>query len=344
MNRLLQPADRRRNHGLRRKSLQAPLLLTLIAVILSVVPAQAEHIPTYGGRTFEAWQRLTLTDLDPETRFRGMLAVGRLGLEGDREPALETLRTAIAEEPVPIVRSAGYLAILLFGEQAWPTVQRGLRSPDLGERRVSLYAVADFFAPVPLPASEMQLAALPSQAELPTDAALVEQLIPLLIEIFEDRGVDSRDRQTAARALGGIFQSHPPTEILAEPVLAAAEEVARSAELELASAAIRIIGHLGPHARSALPWLMEIAQRQERVRSIRDLEGQPSPDEGRLLSRPIAAVETLGYLGRFANDAIPLLEKMQDRTWGREIYTAGLARRAIAEIRADLARSDSESR
>ncbi len=311
-------------------------VFALVTFPLLASPASAQSPPTFGGRTFDSWRQLVVSDLDPDTRFRGMLAIGHLGRSGHRESAMQAFQEALAEEPVPLVRSAGYLSLLPYGEEAWPILSPGLSSSDREERRIALYAVADFFAPPPLPAAERQLAALPTGDDLPAASQLPERLAPVLVEIFQDRRRDVRDREAAARALGGLFQTHPRQSV-ADSVREGAMQVAQAADVELACSAIDLIGALGENAKPAVPWLIEVAKREERARPPRDAAQLPDSEPLPLHSRPMAAVEALGNLGAVAGEAIPVLEQLQDRKRGREVYTAGLARRALAEIRAAVA-------
>lgn len=305
----------------------------------------SESPPTFRGYDFDSWKSLVRTDLDPETRFRGMLAIARLGIAERRAEAAEFLAEAIEDEAVPIVRSSGYLALLAFGDEAGDRIRRGLRSEDGQERLIVLYAVADFFDPVPLSAAESQLAGLPTGEELPADSALPGRLAPLLAEILADRQYDTEDREAAIRGLRGIFRSHRSAAVadgaaVAERVRVAASETAEGRDMGLAVAAIELIGELGPHAAPSVPRLIEITRKSEQP--FRHPAGDPGGDgtDDGFTSRPMAAVIALGRLGAVAEEAIPTLERIRDRGVGREIYASGLARRSLAMIRSGLDRGE----
>lgn len=289
---------------------------------------------TYAGWNLEQWQRLVLNDFDPDTRTKGMLALGRLGHFGKQGQTIATFKAVLSQEPDPVVRSAAYVAVATFGEDAFPILEAGLKSDVTDERQIALYALADFFAPLdpdvfggsPLP--------LPTSTTLVPDSRLPELITEPLTEIFADTRADRYDRRTAGRALQSLFERHPrPTS--APGVVAAAQQVTDVGDLDLACQAIGLIGALGSAAKPVVPDLAKLAQRQERPRPA-DSAGAIRARDAPLISRPIAAVNALGALGATASTAIPVLERLQDQPFGSEVYVSGLARRAIQAIRNDL--------
>jgi HEAT repeat protein len=281
----------------------------LLVGLFALSSANAQE-KTYGGRVFDDWKVLVANDLDPETRRKAMTAIGVLGHHSHRADAIESLQRAIASESHPTVVRAGYAAILTFGDDAIPLIEASLRAKDEGERRRALHALSVFFSPTRYIAVKNVRA-----------VALPKKIVPPFLAILQDSEGNIRDRVTAARTLRGIFRTYDPGEF-AEKALPTLMQLAKSPNTELASEALRTIGRLGKHAAPAVPMLISYVEKEEKP--------QRSSDRQRVVSRQMAAIAALGYLGPVAKKAVPALEKLQQR---RGSLSAGIAKRALTLIR-----------
>ncbi len=212
-------------------------LLTLFAL-----PQARGQEKTYSGRDFENWKTLAVNDLNPETRYEAMKAIGVLGHHGHRAEAVRFVEQVVDSEPELSVRGAAYEALLTFGDDAAPAIVAGLKGNEM-KKGLVLYAflLAEYLSPIDREGKDYRTGQADGSAVVASPA----------------RNAGKREL-TAAVVLHQIFSAGAPDD-LAEAALPILMEAARSDNEDVASECIDTIGFFGKHAAPAIPLLIGLS-------------------------------------------------------------------------------------
>ncbi|HLJ10478.1 MAG TPA: HEAT repeat domain-containing protein [Planctomycetaceae bacterium] len=104
----------------------------------------------YGGKSFDEWRQVLVTDLDPETRVKALMALGTFGANGYSEKAAAAIADALkSDDPQAnqfAVQAAACNALARLGAAGIPILEAQLASENLGAQRNAVKALSDWAA------------------------------------------------------------------------------------------------------------------------------------------------------------------------------------------------------
>jgi RNA polymerase sigma factor (sigma-70 family) len=241
-------------------------------------PADEPHRPArealrYGGKSFEEWRNVLLTELKPESRAEALKAMGTFGANGyPREAAAAVVQVLRGYDPPPgdegdnKVLDAAFLALLKIGFDATPALVEELAK---GNRRSRIHV----------------LSVLPNLRTQDKDVvpAVIKDMLPAVIKATE--GGEPTVRIQALQSLYYIDSANAPVAVFAK--------AAGDKNPEVRVEAMRWLAEMGPKAQEALPQLLKAAADVEKkYPQIR-----------------VQALDVLGKLDLDAQKVVPILIK-----------------------------------
>jgi RNA polymerase sigma factor (sigma-70 family) len=254
-------------------------------------PGQKKQELLYGGKSFQDWRSVLLTDLKPETRMEAIAAIGAFGRNGYGDEAtaaiFEVMKKYNAEEDIAgqmRVIGAAQSALDDIGEKALPALAKELESKNVNDRRMAATTLTRL-----------------------TRNASDEARRILLRALNDDDGLV---RQRALEAVALLKQNKRWTdELVASLSAKEKQELAvklvdsvKDKNMAVRQYAAMVIGWLGPGGKAAVPALIELVGEKTQPKGAGSKKGI-SP----LYSARRVAIDALGLIGPDAKEAVPAL-------------------------------------
>jgi HEAT repeat protein len=303
---------------------------TYLKVHLSFAAGSKESL-SYGGKNFNAWRTILMTDLKPEVRADAIKALAALGTKGYGEEAaaaiIDTMRdydvTRQSSEDGPVIQAA-FTGIRRLGVAAVPSLITELRSGRTNGRRFAGEALSRL-GPAAKAAVPALLAAAAKDIDFyvrgravtalcldPKAEGVVSPLITALKD--ENAGV----RASAADALGRLG----PAAKAAVPALIAA---LKDENETVHSCAIRALVKTGVESKT----FAAVLDANEAVPVLVQMLNETTPEQGTLI------VQTLGEMGPNAREAAPTLSGLRRSPPSRNKIDPKIINEALEKIRSD---------
>jgi HEAT repeat protein len=258
----------------------------------------------YEGRSFEWWQKETLSELKAQRRIEGIKALGLFGRNGYASEAATTILQVIRNYELPCVENTDNCRIMLVAvdavtalkEEAIGVLARGLRDKNATVRGFS--------------------------AELLAGKSCVPASIPVLIEALKDKRVKDA---LVRRDFLIVLERHAPKR---PESIAVAIQALRDEDSKVRTQAAVLVKAAGSSARRAVPALVktlsdpETEVRQAGLHALQEI-GAPAKDVAGALGNRLRAEKDsdlraalLAYiqkLGPTAKEVVPALVKILDR-------------------------------
>jgi HEAT repeat protein len=308
----------------------------------------------YAGKSFDDWRSVLLTDLEPATRARALIAMGEFGANGyGREAVLaivEAMRRcdlARNDQDALTVLEAGVRAVAKIGADALPIVVGELKK---GKKNGRLFALQILAQRVFDDGAE---AAIPAVVEALKDAdpdvrkwaiGTLSSLdagsrVTALADLVKDKNIGVR-----ARALEALISLGPNARAATPKLLEAAiKDAADQCRIQALSA----LKAIGPDAKTILPTLREalkdkyILVRRDAISFLAELGPKAKeavPDLVAALKKAvdkherIRLVDALGSMGPAAKEALPALTEVISRAATRDQELRNRAMKALEQI------------
>jgi HEAT repeat protein len=220
-----------------RVSAIAPSTLGVQQHQVAVSPGEKGRL-RFAGQSFEQWQAVLMTELDPKMRAEALAALGRFGASGYEDEAsaaiaefLSKARLIRTDEGDQKVEEAAAVAFMRIGPKALKTTVKLLKDKSPGVRRLATAVESSLMRDAPDPQ--------PSAVE-----ALVE-------------ATSDSDKQVRLAALQALVQIFGPRKVSERNVLVSATMTRLPDNAaEIRRAAANVLAQLGPSAGSAIPALL----------------------------------------------------------------------------------------
>ena len=320
-------------------------------------PAEAPRLPKealrYGGKSFDEWRTLLLTELKPETRVEGIQALSAFGANGyGREAAaaiVEAVRGYNPDTSDPrdqAVQEAAQVGLAKIGAEAVPVVVGELKSGGKNGRRFVLGA--------------LRVIAWPARAAAPAVAEALKDRDPdIRLGAAQALGSIDDEAKTVSAVAGAVTDDDQRVRYEALTVLVNWKDKAKRATPQLLTAAVKdddvncrklaveALGYIKPPARDLVPTLAEaLKDKDPTVRSTAiGILAEMGPDAKEAVpalvedfrkadnfNERVAIAQAFENMGPAAKAAVPALTDFLSGGGAREEPTGSAVRRALRKI------------
>lgn len=273
----------------------------------------------YGGKNFDQWRVEMETELKPEVRADGMMALAAFGANGYGTEATRTIVDLMAgydlnsgfPKDKEVVDAALEAILRKIGEPSFPVLWKSVLSDN---ERSRLFAIkcfkgfddlrkyfdfrTDWHPPVP----ELLKAARNDDVNVRKTALMFlanvknkpKSCLPVLLECLKDKEWDVREK-----AISRLYETRPE----ASEVMPALRTAITDSEYFVRYSALCMAKHYGPQGKPLVP---ELVKRLEKLDPLPSLIGNVLGNEF------VALMETLAAIGPDAKEALPKLRKLQE--------------------------------
>jgi RNA polymerase sigma factor (sigma-70 family) len=315
----------------------------------------AKEMLRYGGKSFDDWRTVLMTDLKPETRAEAIKAMSAFGANGYGREATVAIVEAMRgydltwdDQETHVVLDAGQRGLGKIGAEALPVLVDELKKGEKNSRRFVLYALPGFYggAKAAVPAVREALKDVDPDVRNWAITALLSiddgTSVTALADLMKDNDVSVRFHALEALSQFGPKAKAATPKLLeavvkdaaprcrrqalaalkfvkpdAKTVVPTLREALRDEDPDLRLNAISFLGELGPEAKEAVPDLIAA------LKKVKD-------DKDR--SERLRIIDVLGNMGPAAKEAIPVLTEMMSRIGSNDPHTRNRAVDALAKI------------